>query len=209
MSNTPHSPPQILTPVPLIEVDHIKSLTDCLRCRANWSRRNPLRPFVQPTVIRVLHIPAPEIVPPPDMPLANVSHPDGWGGGRRMLLVDDKHHYRRVISEYFARNRGWHIEAVATAAEAAALVAQRPRDYYAGFVSDISMELELSGLYLCYVLRRLGFRGLTILASTGFDVWFGMFFTQLLAIRSGLQWMIPKQGFNTGRVRMLRCHSLV
>ena len=99
-------PPALGTPVslalPLVEVDHIKALTECVRCRANWSRRNPLRPFNAPDLIRVLHIPAPEIVPPPDMPLASVTHPDGWGAGRRMLLVDDKHHYRRVISEYFA-----------------------------------------------------------------------------------------------------------
>ncbi|MGE0434172.1 MAG: hypothetical protein AB7K09_11975 [Planctomycetota bacterium] len=191
------------TDVPIVEVFRFRRLTQRNIVRGLWSRDNLLRPFERPAEIRMMRLPPIAGCRPPDLPLASLARPDGWGGGQRMLLVDDNHYYLRQISGWF-RTLGWDIDAVATAAEATVLVQQRGVDYYAAVVSDISMEMELAGIYLCYTLRRVGFRGITLLASTGFDNWFGMFFVRLLTPGNGPQWIAPKAGFRNGRVTMHR-----
>lgn len=177
-------------------------LTLCRRLHGNWSRHNTLRPFLRPDTVRVHH------VAPISLIAGNGGPESAVGRGQRLLIVDDKSLYRDRLRDCFGQF-GYELFVVATAAEALALIETWGLDFFAVVVSDVSMEYELSGLYLAWQLHRRRFRGRTILASTGFDNYFAVLIAQWILPLHGVDWLMPKRPLKRRqRVRFIRCRGI-
>ncbi|MDZ4725094.1 MAG: response regulator [Leptospira sp.] len=72
---------------------------------------------------------------------------------------------------------------------------------YDMIISDITMETQTSGLWMMRKIYKSGYKGVIVIASTGFDVlgvmWISRYF---LSWFCGLHWMIPKVPLKKGEV---------
>jgi FixJ family two-component response regulator len=110
---------------------------------------------------------------------------------RPLLLVDDRHRYTRIITDFFHRI-GYTVDCAVTAREGILMLGQKGVDHYEVVVTDITMEHQLAGLSVIRYLYRNKFSGTVVMASTGFDVFFGMFFSKLFMGIFGVHYLVPK-----------------
>jgi hypothetical protein len=110
---------------------------------------------------------------------------------KRLLLVDDRAKYANLISEFFSKF-GYLIDRAVSAREGIGILNEKGLDHYRVIVTDISMEHQLAGLELTYFLFRKKYSGTVVVASTGFDVYLGMFFSKLFMGIIGVHYLIPK-----------------
>ena len=110
---------------------------------------------------------------------------------KKLLLVDDNDKYAALLSEYFSP-MGYEIDRAYNAEEGLSLFSKNSSDHYDVIVTDITMESQLAGIYMIKKIHRLGFRGISVIASTGFDVPFGMFFSRLFLRSYGVDYLVPK-----------------
>jgi hypothetical protein len=110
---------------------------------------------------------------------------------KRLLLVDDRAKYANLISEFFSKC-GYLIDLAVTARQGIAMLNEKGLDHYRVVVTDISMEHQLAGLELTYFLFRKKYVGTVVVASTGFDVYLGMFFSKLFMGILGVHYLVPK-----------------
>jgi|GEM_PF-4451707 len=111
---------------------------------------------------------------------------------KRLLLVDDRAKYANLISDFFSKF-GYLIDLAVSAKQGIAIVKEKGIDHYRVVVTDVSMEHQLAGLELTYFLHRKKFAGTIVMASTGFDVYLGMFFSKLFMGIIGVHYLIPKK----------------
>ena len=203
VESPPHTPR-------VVDVGADAELSRCQRLRSfERDPAQPWRPFRVPEEVRVWVLPAPARGEPRARHPATRAQPDGHGRHRRLLLIDDREPYRRISLAWFHAAQHFHCEVVATAAEGLALLAHRGPAYYDMLVSDVSMEYELAGLYATRLWRRLGFTGIGVLSSTGFDNFFGLLAARLcLGPVSAVDWLIPKTSLKLGSPRYVRCRSV-
>ena len=88
---------------------------------------------------------------------------------KRLLLVDDNQKYATLLTDYFSK-RGYEIDTAVTAGEGLDMFKKSSPDYYSVIVTDITMESQLAGLTMLSKIKKIGFSGTIVVASTGFDV---------------------------------------
>ncbi len=110
---------------------------------------------------------------------------------KQLLLVDDRNKYSKIITSFFTK-RGYLVDRAVSAREGIRLLGERGLDYYCVVVTDITMEHQLAGLTVILYLHRKRFSGTVVMASTGFDVFFGMFFSKLFMGIFGVHYLVPK-----------------
>jgi len=110
---------------------------------------------------------------------------------KRLLLVDDNEKYAAILTEYFL-NYSFQIDRAANAAEGLALYRKNGASYYSVIVTDITMESQLAGIFMIRKIHEEGFRGTSVIASTGFDFPTGIFFSRLLLKGFGVDYLVPK-----------------
>jgi hypothetical protein len=110
---------------------------------------------------------------------------------RRLLLVDDRAAYTRIITDFFG-GIGYAVDCAVTAREGILMLGRKGLDHYRVVVTDITMEHQLAGLSVVLFLLRKKFSGTVVMASTGFDVRLGMFFSKLFMGMLGVHYLVPK-----------------
>lgn len=201
-------PERLPAEVPVCEVSSDEELTVCRRLRRG-AKNGAWPPFALPEFVRVWVLPSSTMAPPLAQHAATRARPDGHGRGQRLLLIDDRAPYRRITLAWYHAKQQFHCEVVATATEGLALLAMRGAGYYGMIVSDVSMEYELAGLYAARYWHRLGFDGIGVLSSTGFDNFFGLVAATLwLGGNPSVDWLIPKTSLKLGTPRYVRCRGL-
>ena len=108
-----------------------------------------------------------------------------------LLLVDDNKKYADLLREYFVP-RGYEIDEAESAAEGLARFEEKGPDYYQVIVTDITMETQLSGIYMVSKMHKLGFKGTMVVASTGFDVPTVVTLSRLLLRTKGVDYLVRK-----------------
>ncbi len=84
-----------------------------------------------------------------------------------ILIVDDNRDYARW-TESVLQSAGYSVEHAFSATEGLAKVKENPQKFFAIF-SDITMEHSGAGLTMIPKMRRIGYQGVVVLESTGFD----------------------------------------
>lgn len=110
---------------------------------------------------------------------------------KELLLVDDNDKYAAILEEYFAE-RGYRSTRAVDAAEGLAKFDERPLDYFKVIVTDITMESQLAGIFMLGKIRRRGYGGTVVVASTGFDVPMVVPLSRTCLRPYGVHFLIPK-----------------
>jgi DNA-binding NtrC family response regulator len=110
---------------------------------------------------------------------------------KQLLLVDDSRRYTNLISDFF-KEYGYLVDRAASAKQGIGMLRDKGLDHYRVVVTDITMEWQWAGLGLIYFLFRRKYAGTVVMASTGFDVSMGMFFSKLFMGAFGVHYLIPK-----------------
>lgn len=110
---------------------------------------------------------------------------------KQLLLVDDRVKYSDLISDFF-REYGYLVDRAESARQGIGMLKDKGLDHYCVVVTDITMEHQWAGLELIYFLFRKKYTGTVVMASTGFDVFLGMFFSKLFMGIFGVHYLIPK-----------------
>jgi hypothetical protein len=114
-----------------------------------------------------------------------------------VLIVDDNDRYANNLKLYFDRIN-IPSERAFNAEEGLEIFL---KNEFSAVISDITMESQVSGLLLVRKIYKSGYKGKIIIATTGFDVWGVMYFSQfILPIYAGVGWMIPKVPLKRGEV---------
>jgi hypothetical protein len=117
---------------------------------------------------------------------------------KRLLLVDDRAKYSQIITDYFQR-REYLVDHAGSATEGKQTLRKKGLGYYRVVVTDITMEHQLAGIFLIFFLHKNKYSGTVVMASTGFDNFFGMFFSKLFMGLFGVHYLIPKQTVLSGK----------
>lgn len=110
---------------------------------------------------------------------------------KRLLLVDDNDKYARILTEYFG-NMGFTIDRAITAAQGLEKVRTGGIETYNTIVTDITMESQLAGIFMLMKIRKLGFTGVVVVASTGFDFPSVISLSRLLLKAVGVHYLVRK-----------------
>ncbi|MBN2224377.1 MAG: response regulator [Deltaproteobacteria bacterium] len=110
---------------------------------------------------------------------------------KRLLLVDDRAKYSDIISDFFTEY-GYLVDRAVSAKQGIGMLKDKGLDHYRVVVTDITMEHQLAGIELIYFLFKKKYAGTVVMASTGFDIYLGMFFSKLFMGIFGVHYLIPK-----------------
>lgn len=117
---------------------------------------------------------------------------------KKVLIVDDNDRYANNLKTYFDQKKIQSDRAVD--AKQGWELFNKSKDYDM-IVSDVTMETQTSGLWMMRNIYKSGYKGVMVIASTGFDVWGVMpFSAYFLTWFCGLHWMIPKVPLKQGIV---------
>lgn len=120
---------------------------------------------------------------------------------KRVLIVDDNDRYADNLKNYLEKF-GCECDRAYDAREGWQKYKQRS-DYHA-IITDITMETQTSGLWMIRRIYKDGFKGILIIATTGFDVLGVMKLSKyLLPMFAGISWMIPKKPLKRGEVVLI------
>lgn len=110
---------------------------------------------------------------------------------KELLLVDDNDKYAAILDEYFGE-RGYRSTRAIDAADGLAKFEEHPVDHFKVIVTDITMESQLAGIFMLGKIRRLGYPGTVVVASTGFDVPLVVPLSRACLRPYGVHFLIPK-----------------
>lgn len=115
----------------------------------------------------------------------------------KILIVDDNDRYANNLKAFFDSRK---IE-THRAYDAKEGWEKFQKEIYHTVISDITMESQVSGLFLVRKIYKSGYKGNIIIATTGFDFPGVMFFSKyVLPSFAGVGWMIPKVPLKKGEV---------
>ncbi|NQS98279.1 MAG: response regulator [candidate division Zixibacteria bacterium] len=120
----------------------------------------------------------------------------------RTLIIDDNRRYTKMLQERLEQ-RGCKVEKVLSARDSIKHFSLVEPNHYQIIFTDITMETQVSGIYLTYrIRRRLGFKGCLIIYSTGFNFPIVLWISRLFFRALGADGLIPKRGLIDGRPRL-------
>lgn len=115
-----------------------------------------------------------------------------------LLLVDDNDHYASLLTDYFAP-RGFALERAYSAKQGLERYTTQAPDYYAAVITDITMETRLAGFWLVRQLRKAGYTGTMMIASTAFNEIPIIDLHRAFYLGQGIQFLIPKRELRQGK----------
>lgn len=110
---------------------------------------------------------------------------------KHLLLVDDNDRYATILTEYFAP-LGYDVERAVDGAGGLALFRKHDLGHYSVIVTDITMETQMAGISMLGLVRRAGYVGTVVVASTGFDVRGVISVSRLFLRRYGVDFLVRK-----------------
>ncbi|EQA35076.1 response regulator receiver domain protein [Leptospira inadai serovar Lyme str. 10] len=119
-----------------------------------------------------------------------------------ILVVDDNDRYADNLKTYL-ENLNCDVLRAVDAAQGWEYYTKN-KDKLSAVITDITMETQTSGLWLIRRIHKDGFKGVKVIATTGFDVFGVMTVSRLLLPTfAGIGFMIPKVPLKVGKVLML------
>jgi len=116
---------------------------------------------------------------------------------KQALIVDDNDGYVDMIKSHLVP-LGYDFERATLAKEGIKLIDQRGEDHYQLIVTDITMEDQLAGFRFLRHVRKKGYSGPIIVASTGFDGPLGLFFAKGFLRWFRVDLLVPKLPLKSG-----------
>lgn len=114
------------------------------------------------------------------------------------LIIDDNFKYTSMLAEKLER-KGCMVEYSQSSEEGKLRLNEVPFGHYDLVFTDITMESQVSGIFLTPKIRRMGFKGCLIVYSTGFNFPFVLALSRALFRILGADGLIPKAGLINGR----------
>lgn len=116
---------------------------------------------------------------------------------RPALIVDDNDDYTAMLLTHL-EPKGYTFDRAWTAAEGLQKFQDAGAEHYQLIVTDITMENQTAGLSLIRKLRRGGYRGLLMVASTGVNNPIILHITRLFYWIWGADLLVPKEPLKRG-----------
>jgi len=126
---------------------------------------------------------------------------------KNLLLVDDNDKYAKILSDYFLK-KNYSIDRAYDGKEALEMLEKNGVDYYDIILTDITMESQLAGLTFLKKARKMGYKGKTIIASTGFNYSIAMIFAPLFLNHLKVDYLIPKTSVLNHQIEFYPCKFL-
>ena len=118
---------------------------------------------------------------------------------KNLLIVDDNDKYARILWEYFEK-LGYSIERALDGKTGYEAVTGRGMDHFQVIVTDITMETQMAGMTMLKRLYKDGYRGIVVVASTGFDVPLARPITRMFFSGIGIDYLVPKTTVLSGKL---------
>ncbi|TGL60751.1 response regulator [Leptospira sarikeiensis] len=119
-----------------------------------------------------------------------------------VLVVDDNDRYANNLKTYLSEN-GCEVLRAIDASQGWDLYLANKQNLKA-VITDITMETQTSGLWMIRKIHKDGFKGIKVIATTGFDVAGVMAVSKyVLPWFAGIEYMVPKVPLKRGEVLLL------
>jgi CheY-like chemotaxis protein len=128
----------------------------------------------------------------------------------QVLIIDDNRRYTAILRERLEKQGFVVCHELSSQAGFAHLKELHP-EHYDIIITDITMETQVSGIYLTWLIRRLGFKGCLIIYSTGFNTPVGLWASKLFFQAFRVNGLIPKNGLKAGfpKMTVVKPHRLL
>ena len=118
-----------------------------------------------------------------------------------VLIIDDNRKYTALLKERLEK-AGCSVEHILSSRQAYELFSGENPNSYQIIITDITMETQVSGIFLTGRIRRMGFKGCLVIYSTGFNfkvvLWLSVLFFKLFRADG----LIPKDGLIAGKPKL-------
>ena len=115
------------------------------------------------------------------------------------LIIDDNDRYADLLLDHLVP-RGYQFERARSAQEGMETLIKAGPQGYSLIVTDITMEGQTAGLRLIRKIRRHGYRGVLIVASTGFNFPIVLHLSRPFLAVWGVDVLVPKEPLKSGRL---------
>lgn len=128
----------------------------------------------------------------------------------QVLIIDDNRKYTAMLRERLEK-QGCVVRHELSSQEGFAHLKELHPEHYDMIITDITMETQVSGIYLTWLIRRLGFKGCLIIYSTGFDTPIGLGISRAFFTLFRVNGLIPKNGLKAGspKLTIIKPHPLM
>ena len=117
---------------------------------------------------------------------------------RPALIVDDNDDYTAMILTHL-EPLGYRFERARSASEGLETFSQSGSNRFSLIVTDITMEGQTAGLKLIRQIRRSGYRGVLMVASTGFNIPIVLHLSRIFLALWGVDLLVPKEPLRAGK----------
>jgi len=119
---------------------------------------------------------------------------------RPALIVDDNDTYAKMLLSHL-EPLGFRFDRAESASEGLEALKQQGPSHYSFVVTDITMEGQTAGLKLIRRIRRHGYKGVLMVASTGFNSPFILHLCRPFLALWGVDLLVPKEPLKAGHFR--------
>lgn len=119
----------------------------------------------------------------------------------KILIIDDNKSYTSILQERLERCDCKTCHAPSSKSGLDTLRSQ-PSNHFDIVITDITMETQVSGIFLVRRIRRLGFNGCLIIYSTGFNFPLVLQLSRLFFRFLGADGLIPKNRLIEGKPQL-------
>lgn len=118
---------------------------------------------------------------------------------RPALIVDDNDTYAAMLLRHFEPD-GFQFDRAHSAGEGLEMLQRNGAAAYSLIITDITMEGQTAGMRLIRQLRREGYRGIVLAASTGFNFPPVLFLSRFFLRLWGVDVLTPKEPLRNGKL---------
>lgn len=126
---------------------------------------------------------------------------------RIALIVDDNDDYTTMLLSHL-KPAGYAFERARSASEGLKRLQEVGPAYYTLILTDITMEGQTAGLSLIRRIRKTGYRGVLMVASTGFNSRLVLNLSKPFLVLWGVDILIPKEPLKSGKLNCVAISSL-
>ncbi len=118
------------------------------------------------------------------------------------LIIDDNFKYTSMLTDRLV-GRGCRVEHTNSSKAGKDRLNEVSSNHYDLIFTDITMESQVSGIFLTPEIRRMGFKGCLIVYSTGFNFPAVLGISRLFFWILGADGLIPKAGLIRGKPQLV------
>ena len=119
------------------------------------------------------------------------------------LIIDDNRRYTKMLRERLEQ-ASCKVEHVLSSRESLSLLKKTDPNNYRLIVSDITMESQVSGIFLVMKIRRMGYHGGLVIYSTGFNFLLVNLISRPFFRLLGVDGLIAKKGLKNDQPKLIK-----